>query len=161
MKDERFMIGDFPIQQDEMGKALSHFFCNRQTAVIKESCFFIFSKNRRSKKYLAFFDRDENPAEIKDLVFNLTKWEDFLLISSGSLSFSLEEDKNSGTPQFVLFFGKDKEENQISFEDLKNFQGLTKKITKIKKSLVPCDFVINVSLYCLDRQAPILVKKRS
>ena len=159
MKDKKFMIGDFPIQQDEMGKALSHFVYKEKGAIMQESDFFIFSKNKRSKKYLAFFNRDENPEEIKNEIFGLTKWEDFLLIDSGSLSFSLDEDKNNGMPQFILSFGKDRDEKQIAFENLKVFQGLTKKITKIKKLLVPCDFVINVSLYCLDKQTPILVEK--
>ena len=159
MKEKHFMIGDFPILQDEIGKALSHFLCNARVSTIQESDFLIFSKSRRSKKYLAFFTRDENPEDIKEQIFGFTNWDDFLIIASGSIALSLEEDKDLGTPQFVLRFGKDREDRQASLDDLKIFQCLVKKIFKAKKELAGCDFIIEASFDNLDKKMPISIEK--
>ncbi|MDD3301415.1 MAG: hypothetical protein PHR57_01410 [Patescibacteria group bacterium] len=164
MKEKIFMIGDFPILQDEIGKALSHFLCNARVSTIQESDFLIFSKSRRSKKYLAFFARDENPEDIKDQIFELTNWDDFLIIASGSIALSLEEDKDLGTPQFVLRFGRDREGQQLSLDDLRIFQCLEKKISKTKKRVtkgdyVVCGFIIKAFFDDFNKKTPALIEK--
>ncbi len=164
MKEEHFMIGDFSINHDQMQEALNHFLGNGTLTTIQESDFFIFSKSRKSKKYLAFFARDENPEDIKDQIFELTNWDNFLIIASGSLSFSLELDSDLGMPQFVLRFGRDREGQQLSLDDLRIFQCLEKKISKTKKRVtkgdyVVCGFIIKAFFDDFNKKTPALIEK--
>jgi len=151
-------FGSFQIQKDDMEKALYDFFINWKETVIKEKDFFIFSNNLKNKKYLAFISRDENFEDIKNRIFEIFRWDSFLIFSSGSVSLSLKEDRNYGGAQFVLNIGKDKDENQIAFEHLKIFQPYVKKFEKITKQLTRCDFIVKACFYNLEKQTPKLVE---
>lgn len=148
------MYGDFPVNKKEIEKALRHFLGNGKTTIIQESDFIVFSKSRRSKKFIAFFNRDENPEDIKEKI----SWDRFLIIASGSLSLSLEEDKDIGGPQIVLRFGKDRDGKQISYKDLDVFQCLSEKISKLQNRL-DFDFVVKASYDGIKKNIPILVEK--